>query len=257
MIHIQEDCSPEVTAALDVLHKEMKNRNLKRNGKRPLSGGETRHHDEIETAIIQAMAPLQDTQDFGEVISKTNDYNQTLAHFAVHFGYTNLLRRLVGWNIDLTIADVNGFTALHCAYKRGDRVCVDLLLEKGASETVVDALGRAPSQLMPEGFASLDDHDTDTASDDQLELGQLRDVSSLFHRAEASDSGDEGSMDKAIADPLHQSQSSSAASNSQSTLCSALLPVHSPSVPDPTVDESLNLEQNKGDVGCIFHSTLE
>ena len=236
MIRIQEDCTPEVAAALDVLHKEMKNRNLKRNGKQPLREGEARH-DEIETAIIQALAPLQDTQDFGEVISKTNDHKQTLAHFAVHFGYTTLLRQLVGWNIDLSIADVNGFTALHCAYKKGDRVCVDLLLEKGASETVVDVLGRAPSQLMPEGFASLDDHDTDTASDGQ---GQLRYVSSLLHSVDswdgASDSGGERSTDKAVlADPMHQSQSSSVASNSQRTLYSAPLPVHSPPVPDPTV----------------------
>ena len=234
MIRIQEDCTPEVAAALDVLHKEMKNRNLKRNGGRPPCGGEARH-DEIETAIIQALVPLQNTQGFGEVISKTNDHKQTLAHFAVHFGYTTLLRQLVEWNIDLSVADVNGFTALHCAYKKGDRVCVDLLLEKGASETVVDALGRAPSQLMPEAIASLDDHDTETASDDQLELGQRRDVLSLLHSTDswdgASDSGGERSMEKAVlADPLHQSQSSSAASNSQSTLCSVPLPVHSPTV---------------------------
>ena len=171
MTRIQENCTPKVAAALDILHTEMEIRSLKRDGKRPLRGGEGRH-DEIETAIIQTLAPLQGTQDFGEVISKTNDYKQTLAHFAVLFGYTNLLTQLVGWGIDLTIADVNGFTALHCAYKKGDRVCVDLLKEKGASETVLDALGRAPSHLMPEGFASLSDHDTNTASDDQLELEQ-------------------------------------------------------------------------------------
>jgi ankyrin repeat protein len=96
------------------------------------------------------------------------------------------LERLVGWNIDLTIADVNGFTALHCAYKKGDRACVDLLLEKGASETVLDALGRAPSHLMPEGFASLNDHDTDMTSDDQPKLEQKRDAPSLF---QSTDSG--------------------------------------------------------------------
>ena len=230
IIRIQEDCTPEVADALDILQQEMKNHNLKRSGKRPLRGGEA-HHDEIETAIIQALAPLQDTQDFGEVISKTNDYKQTLAHFSVHFGYTDLLRRLVGWNIDLTIADVNGFTALHCAYKKGDRVCVDLLLEKGASETVLDALGRAPSHLMPEGLASLSDHDSEMTSDDQLELGQQHDVSSLFQSTDSwdgvSDSGDEGSMkEDGLADLMRQSQSSgAAASSSQSTLRSPLLPV--------------------------------
>ena len=54
------------------------------------------------------------------------------------------------WNIGLTIADVNGITALDCAYKKGDRACVELLLENGAPKTVLDALGQAPSQLMPE-----------------------------------------------------------------------------------------------------------
>ena len=220
IIRIQEDCTPEVAAALDVLRNEMKNRNLTRNGKRPMRRGEA-SQDEIETAIIQALAPLQDTLNFEEVISKTNDYNQTLAHFAVFFGYTNLLRRLMRWNIDLAIADVNGFTALHSAYKTGDRACVDLLLEKGASETVLDALGRAPSHLMPEGFASLSDHDAETASDDQLELEQKREFPSLRQNTdsghEASDSGNEKSMNKAVSvDPMYQSQSSRSASNSQS-----------------------------------------
>ena len=83
-----------------ILHKEIKeikNCNLKRDGKRPLPGGKG-HHDEIETVTIQALAALQDTQDFGEVISKTNDYKQALAHFTVLFGYTNLLRRLLGFS---------------------------------------------------------------------------------------------------------------------------------------------------------------
>jgi len=206
IIRIQEDCTPEVAAALDILHKEMKKRNLKRNEKRPLREEEARH-DEIETAIIQALAPLQNTLDFGELISKTNDYKQTLAHFAVLFGYTNLLRRLVGWNIDLTIADFNGFTALHCAYKKGDRVCVDLLLEKGASETVLDALGRAPSHLMPEGFASLNDYDTDMTPDGQPKLEQKHDAPSLLHSGHGvSDPGDEKSMSHT--DLIKQSQSS-------------------------------------------------
>ena len=213
IIRIQEDCTPEVAAGLDIFHKEIKRRNLKRNEKRPLRGEETRH-DEIETALIQALAPLQNTPDFGELISKTNDYKQTLAHFAVLIGYTNLLKRLVGWNIDITIADVNGFTALHSAYKRGDRVCVDLLLEKGASETVLDALGRAPSHLMPEGFASPSDRDTDIASDGQPKLGQKRDAPSLFQSTDnahgSSDSGDEISVTHTDLDDLiDQGQSSS------------------------------------------------
>jgi ankyrin repeat protein len=225
IIRIQKDCTPEVADALDRLHKEMKKHTLKRS----LRGAEA-HHDEIETAIIQALAPLQNTQDFGDIISKTNDYKQTLAHFAVQFGYADLLRRLVGWNIDLAIADVNGFTALHCAYKKGDRACVDLLLENGASETVLDTLGRAPSHLMPEGFTLLNGHDRDTASDGQLEMEQKRDAPSLFQSTDSwhkvSDSDDEKSKIKAeLAGLMHRSRSSSAASNSQSTLRSPPLPV--------------------------------
>ena len=210
---IQEDCTPDVTAPSEIPHKEMKKRDWKRNEKRPLRGEETRH-DEIETAIIEALAPLQNTLDFGEFISKTNDYRYTLAHFAVLFGYTNLLRRLIGWKIDLTIADFNGFTALHCAYKKGDRVCVDLLLENGASETVLDALGRAPPHLMPEGFAPLNDKDTDSTSDDQPKSEQKRDVPSFFQSADSghriSDLGDKKSTFHADLDDLiKQSLSSS------------------------------------------------
>ena len=188
IIRIQEDCTPEVAAALDVLQKNL-TRDSKRNGKRPMREGGARDN-EIETAIIQALEPLQDTLDFDELISKTNDYNQTLAHFAVLFGYINLLKVLVGWNIDLTIADVNGLTALHCAYMKGDRACVELLLEKGVSEAVLDALGRAPSHLMPENFNSLNGHDTNISSGDQPNLGQQPDALSPF---QCTDSGHEAS----------------------------------------------------------------
>ena len=202
IIRIQEDCAPEVAAGLDIFHKEINKRKSKRNEKRPLHGDSTRHA-EIETALIQALAPLQNTLDFGGLISKTNDYKQTLAHFAVLYGYSNLLKRLVGWNIDLTIADVNGFTALHSAYKKGDRVCVALLVEKGASETVLDALGRAPSHLMPDGFASLKDHDPDMTSDGQPDLEQKLDTSSLFQSTDSKhvvlDSGDEKAKNKVLA----------------------------------------------------------
>ena len=193
IIRIQENSTPEVAAGLDVLHVEMKKRNLKTNEKRPLREEEARHNV-IETAIIQALAPLHNTPDFGGLISKTNDYKQTLAHFAVLFGYTSLLEQLVEWNIDLTIADVNGFTALHCAYKMGGRICVDLLLEKGASGTVLDALGRTPSQLMPKGFASLNDRDTDMTLDGQPKAEQQNgDAASLLQSADSGHGSDEKS----------------------------------------------------------------
>ena len=157
VLHIREGCTPEIVHGQDSICNEMKKGDLEPDERRSLCE-EDIQHGETEFAIYRTLAPLQNTPRFGEYISKTSIYKQTLAHFAVHFGYTTLLKWLVRWNIDLTIADVNGFTALHCAYKMGNRVCVDLLLENGASDTVLDVLGRAPSQLMPEGFASLNDH---------------------------------------------------------------------------------------------------
>ena len=135
--------------------------------------------NDIEIAITRALASLQNTSHLTSLISKTNDYGQTLAHFAVIFGYINLLRQLVEWGIDLSIADMNGLTALHCAYKKGDRVSVQLLLENGASETVLDNLGRAPRHLMS---GSSDDHDTSMSSDDKSELRELPDSISLSQR---------------------------------------------------------------------------
>ena len=78
--------------------------------------------------------------NFDELVSITNDYNQTLAHFAVTFGYPKLLRRLVEWEIDLTIADVNRLTALDCAYRGGEKAVIELLLNAGAPENAVGAL---------------------------------------------------------------------------------------------------------------------
>ena len=189
IIRIREDCTPEVAPAWDIIYNEMKKQNLqnlKTNEKRLRRGEETRH-DAIEFAIIRALASLQNTPDFGKLISKTNDYEQTLAHFAVLFGYTDLLGRLAGWNIDLTIADFNGSTALHYAYKKGDRVCINILLENGASETVLDALGRAPPHLIPEGFASLNNHDADMTSDGQDKLEQKLDTASRFQSTDSWD----------------------------------------------------------------------
>ena len=86
--------------------------------------------------------------NFDELVSIRNDFNQTLAHFAVMFGYPILLRRLVEWEIDLTIADVNGLTALRCAYRGGEKTVIELLLNTGAPENVVGVLGRIPAHLM-------------------------------------------------------------------------------------------------------------
>ena len=181
-------------------------------GGRGSQGGGVNDHD-IERAMIQALEPLQDMPNFNELVSITNDYNQTLAHFAVMFGYPKLLRQLVEWDIDLTTADVNGLTALHCAYRGGDKAVIELLLNAGAPENVLDALGRTPAHLMPNEFEpslntpgdhdadmALGDYDDDMACNSESDcLGEKLDALLLYQSTDsghgASDSDDEKSVD--------------------------------------------------------------
>ena len=139
--------TPVLQALLTALHGPQVNRGL-----RGESRGGKAQDDPIETDLMEALSCLQDRLNFHQIVSTTNAYNQTLAHLSIFYSYPFLLCRLVEWGIDLTIADVNGLTALHCAYMKGDRVSVHNLRKGGASETAKDALGRIPSDLQPEGF---------------------------------------------------------------------------------------------------------
>ena len=221
LVHILETSNQEQAAALELL---VKRANIPTRepgeGSRGGQGGGVGDHD-IETAMIQALEPLQNMPNFRELVSITNDCNQTLAHFAVMFRYLKLLRRLVEWDIDLNTADVNGLTPLHCAYRGGEEAFIEILLDAGAPENVLDALGRTPahlmpnefeasenvldalergfSPLMPESFESPRDHDTDMASDDdQPEMGQRPDALSIYQSTDSghgvSDSDDDKSM---------------------------------------------------------------
>ena len=163
------------------------------NGPQPSHGLQGGSHgagpreDPIETSLIEALSSLQARSKFHEIVSTPNEYNQTLAHLSVLYNYPSLLSRLVEWHIDLTIADVNGLTALHCAYMKGDLDCVEILRRGGASEIVTDILGRTPSELQPEGLERSDsdiDHEAEVAGldagvypeagdiDEQLTIGK-------------------------------------------------------------------------------------
>ena len=133
------------------------------------SHGAGPREDPIETSLIEALSSLQSRPKFHEIVSTPNEYHQTLAHLSILYGYPSLLGRLVEWHIDLTISDVNGLTALHCAYMKGDLDCVKILRRGGASEIVTDRLGRTPLELQPEGLERLDsdiDHEAELAGSD-------------------------------------------------------------------------------------------
>ena len=125
------------------------------------SRGSGPRDDPIETGLMEALSCLQTRLNFQEIVSTTNDYSQTLAHLSIFYDYPSLLARLVEWGIDLTIADVNGLTALHCAYMKGDVEGVRILRQGGASGSLTDKLGRTPSELRPEGFEGFDDSELD------------------------------------------------------------------------------------------------
>jgi len=134
-------------ALLTVLSGPQGNQGLQ--GGRHISGPQ---NNLIESGLVRALDCLQARPNFHEIVSTVNDYYQTLAHLSIIYGYPSLLRHLVDWHIDLAVSDVNGLTALHYAYMKGDLESVRILQNGGASGALTDKLGRTPSDLQPEGF---------------------------------------------------------------------------------------------------------
>ena len=102
---------------------------------------------ELEGWTIRLLASLADTPGWEDTVSLVNEHHQTLAHLAVLFRYTALLKQVAQWGIDVDVQDVNGFTALHCAYLCGDLDSVWVLKGYGADEDIQDNLGRRPSDM--------------------------------------------------------------------------------------------------------------
>jgi ankyrin repeat protein len=106
---------------------------------------------QIESSLVKALLSLCEKPNFDDIVSTSNDSSQTLAHLSILYGYITLLRHLVEWGIDLTVADISGLTALHCAYLKEDRESIRILLRGGAPSSIEDKLGRLPRDLVPEG----------------------------------------------------------------------------------------------------------
>ena len=135
-----------------------------------------RSENPIETGLVHALNCIRARPNFREIASTTNEYSQTLAHLAILYDYPSLLRHLVDWCIDLAISDVNGLTALHFAYMKGDLHTVRILRRGGAPEDARDKLGRIPSDLWPKGFdrdfdIDVEVHPTRNDMDVQVALG--------------------------------------------------------------------------------------
>ena len=132
--------------------------------------------DELEEWTIQFLASLADTPSWENTVSLVNMHHQTLAHLAVLFRYTTLLKKVAEWGIDVDVQDVNGFTALHCAYLCGDLDSVWVLKGYGADEDIEDNLGRRPLDMY---IPSTNDLGTGSPSSDRTASSTQRPSASL------------------------------------------------------------------------------
>jgi hypothetical protein len=102
---------------------------------------------ELEELGVYFLATISDSPHWSDDLSFADGSHQTIAHLCVLSGFTRLLTKVVNWGIDLDVQDVDGLTALHCAYLREDWDCVWILREAGANEYIKDNLGRAPREM--------------------------------------------------------------------------------------------------------------
>lgn len=99
-------------------------------------------HGQIEEIAIQILTSYSTYDDWKKDVSCPNEYGQTLAHLAVTLGYIRLLEQLISWEIDLSVGDLTGATALHFAYLYEHPECVSLLTRSGANQQIRGELGR-------------------------------------------------------------------------------------------------------------------
>ena len=102
---------------------------------------------ELEELGLRFLTEISNSPHWTLDLSITNEDHQTIAHLCVLPGFTRLLTKVVNWGIDLDVRDVNGLTALHCAYLREEWGCVQILKEAGANEWIKDNLGRTPREM--------------------------------------------------------------------------------------------------------------
>ena len=101
-------------------------------------------HGQFEEIAIQMLSSYSMCYDLKKDMSCPNGYGQTLAHLAVTLGYIRLLEQLISWEIDLSVRDTTGATALHFAYLYDQPKCVSLLTRSGANQQIRGELGREP-----------------------------------------------------------------------------------------------------------------
>lgn len=83
------------------------------------------HHDALIVKLLQ--------QGVNPNAQETRSYENTLLHHACHHGYIQTVQKLLELQVDSSIPNKGGFTALHTACVAGHRLIVRALLKGGAN----------------------------------------------------------------------------------------------------------------------------
>lgn len=127
-------------------------------------------HGQFEEIAIQILSSYSTCYGWKNDVSCSNGYGQTLAHLAVTLGYIRLLARLITWEIDLSVRDTTGATALHFAHLYDHPKCISLLTRSGINQQIRGEFGQKPYAMtwLEDSGASLDetlDHPPDFTSE--------------------------------------------------------------------------------------------
>jgi len=256
-MRIQGDAYPEFAPVLQALFAALS----RPQGNQIL---QARNQNPIEAGLLHALSSIQARTNFGEIVSATNEYSQTLAHLAILYDYPSLLRHLVDWSIDLAISDVNGLTALHLAYMKGDLPSVQILQRGGALEAAKDKLGRIPSDLQPEGFGRGSDIDAEAHPpghdyDEEVKFGGRpraldfdKDEDSGYDQSDSDDGASDANEPTGIAiDPFADGDEGGSGSGNVQIAPGSNEPVIGRGLripPSPPSDTSFNVSRNLRDV---------
>ncbi|KAH7916558.1 hypothetical protein BJ138DRAFT_1074983 [Hygrophoropsis aurantiaca] len=103
-------------------------------------------------SILDVATHRQSDISMASAISHPTSSGQTLLHLAAFLGFDTLVEFLIDHDIDLDARDRNGCTALHFAVTARSKTCARLLVDAGADLEIVDALGKTPEDVAPNGF---------------------------------------------------------------------------------------------------------
>ncbi len=106
---------------------------------------------QVGPSLFNALLSRRKTPNFDHTSSTSNDSSPTLTHLPFLYGFMSLIRHLVERRIDLTVADISGLIAPHCAHLDEERESIRIPLRGGELFSIKFKLGRYTRDLLPEG----------------------------------------------------------------------------------------------------------